>query len=469
MQQALAHVLFLDPAEFESTTGELENAKKKKKWTVPEKKQVYEALKIVYLKAPGLFLRACNGGDIIMLRMRGNAQVKAQVEPDSAFIEISDSWFVDNRKGFKEYTLAHEFVHYIDSSCILSNTRSWNENIAPRLHKYLSKHQWGSFERTQLIEAEPSRFGLPSDYAARSPKEALAECGAAIAMCSWNAPAPIAEFANANLLSRPGSVNVYLKLLKEAKVAYLQRDYPKAVAVNYQLLRIDSKCVPAWMNLVSIWIECLEPELAENCRIQALQLQSLPKNSYQENHLRKTARAIILKQQANLSLAENRLQESLDCLNKSIELVPNDPSVLYLRGVVLMSQGNPQKAFVDFDRSFKLDSSDIEVRHQRGRMALQLGKYELAIADLNKVIKAQPSADAYHDCGVAQLKLARYNEAIHNLSAAIRLLKANKSDENLEALCYFDRADCYLKIRDFDKAHTDLDRVEDMHKKQFGR
>ncbi len=372
-QKGLSNVVFLDPAEFNTVIGPYDKPRQLVKWTAIEKKRVYEALCLVNARAPGLVQRASNGGSINFFRSHSKSNSMAETDPGAAYIQIFDNWFLDKRKGFKEYSLAHELVHYVDSSFHLTYSLPWNRVITPHLYSYRSKHEKRrSSRRRELLELDATRFGLPSDYAATNTKEALAECAAAMAMCSWRAPAKISEFIEANVLSRPDSIDTQLQLLKEASIdAMFRKDYSKARTLYYQLLRSNPECEPALINLTYIWSDCQEPEMAEYCRVQAsrvLNASGAPRDSEHVIYCTKLAKAQILRQLARLAMREGQPELALEHLNQALEIQPDRTGAYLKRGECYLKLGEYQKALTDYDHYLEFHPDDIQAKRDREKV-----------------------------------------------------------------------------------------------------
>ncbi len=71
----------MEPGDFVKTIGPGEKPKQLSKWTASEKIRVYEALRVVDRRAPGLILHASNGGNINLLRSRSKSTSMVDTSP----------------------------------------------------------------------------------------------------------------------------------------------------------------------------------------------------------------------------------------------------------------------------------------------------------------------------------------------------------------------------------------------------
>jgi lipoprotein NlpI len=93
---------------------------------------------------------------------------------------------------------------------------------------------------------------------------------------------------------------------------------------------------------------------------------------------------------------------------------------------------------------------------QKGIMNNNLGKYELAVTDLNRALEMDPEyVLAYNGRGMAYLEMERYDEAVSDFETAISL------DPGF-SLAYFNRGEALYRSGDLDEALVDFEKSCDM-------
>src|SRR5207248_581682 len=102
---------------------------------------------------------------------------------------------------------------------------------------------------------------------------------------------------------------------------------------------------------------------------------------------------------------------------------PANLTIAYLRrGLVLTSQGRFEQAIADLDEVMRLDPSMAAVYQVRGAAYGSLRKFELAIADFTEAIGRNPNdAESYGNRGGAYLQMGRHDLAMTDLNKAITL------------------------------------------------
>ena len=86
------------------------------------------------------------------------------------------------------------------------------------------------------------------------------------------------------------------------------------------------------------------------------------------------------------------------------------------------------EALCDLDLAIFLDPKNIESYLVRGSPRIANGQYDLAIADIDRVIRAQPAnARAYDTCAAALFGKKDYPAAIESASCAIELAAGKRA------------------------------------------
>jgi tetratricopeptide (TPR) repeat protein len=122
------------------------------------------------------------------------------------------------------------------------------------------------------------------------------------------------------------------------------------------------------------------------------------------------------------------------------------------RGSAHIDLGQFEEAIADYDRVIGLDPKDADAYGDRAFAKINLKRYEEAIVDLDKAIGLNPkNAVTYHNRSFAKFELKRWEEAIADLDKAIEL------DPKKNAVTYNNRGFSKLKLGRHEDAVTDLE------------
>lgn len=117
---------------------------------------------------------------------------------------------------------------------------------------------------------------------------------------------------------------------------------------------------------------------------------------------------------------------------RAIEMEPpqNQAQYLFHRGMCFTAiGGHEEHAIQDFGRSAAIYPDHPGPWHLRGKLyASELGRYEEAIADFDRLLALSPVAEGYQLRGYAKLNLGRSREAIPDLLEANRLEQDTYTD-----------------------------------------
>jgi Flp pilus assembly protein TadD len=142
----------------------------------------------------------------------------------------------------------------------------------------------------------------------------------------------------------------------------------------------------------------------------------------------------------NALVKEGKIEEAMDQFNEAIRLNPDYSATYYNRGLVYSRDlGQYQRAIEDFNEAIRLQPDYAKFYNIRGGAYYNLGQYQRAIEDFNEAIRLKPDyAYPYYNRGLVYAKdLGQYQRGIEDFNEAIRL----KSDY-LDA--YFNRGAAYL-------------------------
>jgi protein O-mannosyl-transferase len=190
---------------------------------------------------------------------------------------------------------------------------------------------------------------------------------------------------------------------------------------------------------------------------------------------------------SNLAMAlvrDGRVNEAIDCFNKSLEIAPDQAEIINNLGLALTDCGRLNEGIVQYEKALKLKPDLEDVNNNYGEALLQKGIIDEAIAHFEKALKVKPDfARAHHNLGMALAMRGRANEAVgHFLKAlelqpdyaethgnlAIALAECGQFDEAI------DHCEQALKLKpDYAKARQILDfvlsRREEVRKTVAGR
>ena len=118
-------------------------------------------------------------------------------------------------------------------------------------------------------------------------------------------------------------------------------------------------------------------------------------------------------------------------------LVEMTPGELERLGDIYLGRDNLYMAFVQYEKSLKLNPDNIRVRYKKGLVLVSGGLAKDAIEEFKKVLKREPDyALAYQGLGQAFLEARTYDKAEKNLKKAFELNPKLWKSHNLLGLVY---------------------------------
>ena len=155
---------------------------------------------------------------------------------------------------------------------------------------------------------------------------------------------------------------------------------------------------------------------------------------------------------AHTNLMNSDYRSAIYSLTKSLDLKPT--SLAYSnRGEAYINVGEYDDAIADYDRIIAIDPNDAAAYNNRGTAKVHKGDYEGAISDCDRAITIDPNnAAAYDNRGVAKLSIGDYDGAIDDCNRAIAI------DPNYAA-AYNNRGTAKAHKGDHDSAIDDYDRA----------
>ena len=148
---------------------------------------------------------------------------------------------------------------------------------------------------------------------------------------------------------------------------------------------------------------------------------------------------------------------ALETYDAAVEAAPQDPTLLYRRGVLRMtSPGDYSSAIQDFNAALTLAPDNLDVLIRRGDAYGRAGDAQKSIADLDRAVWLNlESAPAHLYRGIERARLGQYGPAQEDFATALAL-----DPDNTDAL--INRAAIFLTERDPAKALADLDRATEL-------
>jgi tetratricopeptide (TPR) repeat protein/TolB-like protein len=126
-------------------------------------------------------------------------------------------------------------------------------------------------------------------------------------------------------------------------------------------------------------------------------------------------------------LATGQSEAALSALRKAIDLNPYYWYNHDQLGLAYFRMGRNGEALSEFNNAADLDPSNGNEYNRIGATYWRMGRLQDSIEQFKKVIKLQPSGDAYTNLGTTYFALGRYGEAITNFKKAVQMNAKNIS------------------------------------------
>lgn len=161
------------------------------------------------------------------------------------------------------------------------------------------------------------------------------------------------------------------------------------------------------------------------------------------------------------ALGADNLDEAEKQAGKAMRLAPGHPDVLYLQGIVFLKRHEWSKAQEVLEKATQLDPSDANAFAALGMALCDQGKYEAAVAPLEKSLLLNPtiSWDARWTLARAYYQQARYDAALEMSQSALALSHGRAPEiqlllaQSLTAVGRYE--DAAQALRDFIREHGD--------------
>ncbi|MBD3878909.1 MAG: tetratricopeptide repeat protein [Quinella sp. 1Q5] len=157
----------------------------------------------------------------------------------------------------------------------------------------------------------------------------------------------------------------------------------------------------------------------------------------------------------NVAEGKKLREQALDDLNRAIQLKPDYSEAYGNRGFVYYMAKNYPNAIKDFNRAIELNPRHVQNYVYRALYWKQIAKDNAhALADYNKALELDPkNAHVYMNrANFYRLDMENYSLAIEDLTKAIQF----ETQEFMIGYHYYDRGECYQKLKMYDKAIADF-------------
>lgn len=140
------------------------------------------------------------------------------------------------------------------------------------------------------------------------------------------------------------------------------------------------------------------------------------------------------------ALNQNKAEEAILHFNNYLKADANNTTILNTIGNVLMQLGRTDSAATYINKSYSVDSSNMETKQMYGMLKLQQGDFGTAQQIFAQMVNANPQYPAaYFYLGMAQLGASNAQQALNNFNTA-------SQDPSLRQNCYKYMGDCYIKL-----------------------
>ena len=170
----------------------------------------------------------------------------------------------------------------------------------------------------------------------------------------------------------------------------------------------------------------------------------------------------------NLALdlkSQGLFNESVEKLNESLQVNPNQPKALQARGESLLLLGKPQEALNDFNKTIEISTSldnqkKLELYKLRAQAYIYLGENRKAIEDFTEAIKLDSNnANLYSKRGKSYLEVIELRLSLKDYDQAIKI-------DPSKAEYYAGRGDVFTKKGDYRMAIEDYGMALQLDPKQ---
>jgi tetratricopeptide (TPR) repeat protein len=110
----------------------------------------------------------------------------------------------------------------------------------------------------------------------------------------------------------------------------------------------------------------------------------------------KNEEAIKFFKRGNFKLKEQEYNEAIHWYGEALNKKPDFADIYNNRGLAYQKSDKPEKALDDFNKAIAVDSKFWEAYYNRAELLFNLGNYQEAIQDLNKIGKVYKDSSFYY-------------------------------------------------------------------------
>ncbi len=169
-----------------------------------------------------------------------------------------------------------------------------------------------------------------------------------------------------------------------------------------------------------------------------------------------------LLKEAFLSFEEDNLYDAAVYLETVLEIDSNNMRALLMLSRIYSTVEDYERALKYCEKAYKNNSDTLEVIFTMGYLYQEMRRNRKALTYYEKYIEKEKSYHVYLNMGICYMDLKYYNKAHEMIDIAIEMDVKNPDG-------YFDKAECFIRMREFDKAMEiyeklkEMEAVEDYH------
>ncbi len=188
----------------------------------------------------------------------------------------------------------------------------------------------------------------------------------------------------------------------------------------------------------------IQPDLAQ-AQIEIAQLQMLPGGDHSAAYKAAQKAVELSKDDPDLQvqglIAEAKLvsddDKIGDLLNQALKIAPKNDEVLLFRGKLYLEQGKFDDALADLDAAVKANPENAEAQEGRGEALFALQRNDDAVKAFEETMKLAPDSPApYVHRARLRIQESKLDDALSDLKDALKIDSKNASALTLQAIVY---------------------------------
>ena len=123
--------------------------------------------------------------------------------------------------------------------------------------------------------------------------------------------------------------------------------------------------------------------------------------------------------------------EAIDCIDRIIELTPNDEKAYYTRANIRFLEKNYRAALIDFNDAIRINPNYARAYNNRGVVHKLLGNFDAAMRDYTTAIRLEPKnlLSAYYNRAIGHHANQDQESALNDITQYILLKSSNPPDD----------------------------------------